>query len=268
MKTYDILIVDDESLTRKALLDGVDWQALEIDHIYEAGSAESAREILQSRQIDLALIDVEMPKESGLDLLQWIREELKAEIPCAFLTCHASFVYAQKAMKYDCFDYLLKPMDYAEVENLILRMIGKARKESESKEIKEYGEQWLKEHKEESQKHEKCACNTEAIIDESLVYIKSHLSEKLSLTDLAYRAGLNPNYFNKVFKARAGDTVNKYIINEKMKLAAKLLEEGNLKAYAIAESLGYDNYANFVNMFKKTYGEAPGTYSLKAQNGQ
>ncbi len=268
MKEYSILIVDDESLTRKALLDGVNWQMLGIGDIYEAGSAGSAKEIFQTRKVDLALIDVEMPQESGLELLQWIREEQKAEIPCAFLTCHASFIYAQKAIKYNAFDYLLKPMDYAQVEDLIFRMIGKSRKESESREITEYGEQWLRERKEESQKHEKCACNTEEIIDESLVYIRSHLSEKLSLTDLAFRAGLNPNYFNKVFKARVGDTVNKYIINEKMKLAAKLLEEGDLKAYAIAESLGYDNYANFVNMFKKIYGVAPGSYSARHQSEQ
>ncbi len=263
MKKRSILIVDDEKLTRKALLDGVDWEKIGIGERFEAGSAKLAKEILQKEEIELALIDIEMPEETGLDLLQWIREELKSEIPCAFLTCHASFQYAQKAIKYDCFDYLLKPMDYAEVENLILRMIGKARKESERKEITEYGEQWLRERQEEGKKHEKCACNTDEIIEESVVYVKSHLSEKLSLTDLAYRAGLNPNYFNKVFKERVGETVNKFIINERMKLAAKLLAEGNLKSYAIAESLGYDNYANFVNMFKKTYGESPNSYSAR-----
>ena len=46
-----------------------------------------------------------------------------------------------------------------------------------------------------------------------------------------------------------------------MALAARLLREGKLKSYAIAESLGYDNYANFVNMFKKIYGMSPNAYS-------
>ena len=47
---------------------------------------------------------------------------------------------------------------------------------------------------------------------------------------------------------------------EKMSLAAQLLTESDLKSYAIAESLGYENYANFVNMFKKTYGVSPNAY--------
>ena len=79
---------------------------------------------------------------------------------------------------------------------------------------------------------------------------------------------MNPNYFNKVFKEQMGDTVNQFIIKEKMALAAQLLLEGNLKSYAIAESLGYDNYANFVNMFKKIYGKSPNTFQEERRPGK
>ncbi len=265
MQKLNILIVDDEILTRRALLDGVHWERLPIGTIYESGSVRDAKEILQREKIHLALIDIEMPGESGIDLLRWIREDQKREIPCAFLTCHASFSYAQKAITYGCFDYLLKPMNYEQTEELILRMSERYRKESESKDMKNYGEQWLREKQQESRKHEKHIGNTEEILEESIVYIKGHLSQKLTLTELAYQAGLNPNYFNKLFKERTGETVNKYIINEKMKLATKLLREDNAKAYAVAESLGYDNYANFVNMFKKIYGESPSAFIENAK---
>lgn len=263
MREYNILIVDDETVTRMALLDGVNWKSIGIGQVIEASSAKMAKEQLQENHIDMALIDVEMPEESGIDLLKWIREELKSNIPCTFLTCHASFSYAKLAMHYGCFEYLLKPIDYVEVEELILRMIGKSRQEMESRAIQEYGRQWLDEKTKEGQKYEKAPCNTEEIVDNLVIYIKGHLSEKLMLTELAFQVGLNPNYLNKVFKTKVGETVNKFIIAEKMKLAAKLLEEGQLKSYAIAESLGYDNYANFVNMFKKTYGVSPNKYIEK-----
>ena len=100
-----------------------------------------------------------------------------------------------------------------------------------------------------------------------MAYIRSHLSEKLSLSNLARDAALNPNYFNKVFKEQMGDTVNQFIIKEKMALAARLLVEGELKSYAIAESLGYENYANFVNMFKKIYGKSPNAYQDEHRRG-
>lgn len=264
MEKPNILIVDDENLTRKALIDGVRWEELGIGQIFEAASVRAAQELLKAQRIDLALIDVEMPEGSGIDLLEWIRGELESEVPCAFLTCHASFPYAQAAVRLQCFDYLLKPMDYLEVENLILRMIGRSRQELEQRQISEYGRQWLHEKDKESRKHEKSTGSPQETVDGLIVYIRAHLSDKLSLTELAYNVGMTPNYLNKIFKSITGDTVNKFIINERMELAAVLLEEGKVKSYAIAESLGYDNYANFVNMFKKTYGVSPNEYRERA----
>lgn len=263
MEKQNILLVDDESVTRRALLDGVKWEKLGIGKVYEASSMGMAQRLLEKERIDLALIDVEMPEGSGIELLEWIRGELHSQMPCAFLTCHASFPYAQAAVRLQCFDYLLKPMAYTQVEELILKMIGRSRDASEQKQISEYGRQWLSEKSQESRKHEKSTGTPQEAVEELVVYIRSHLSEKLSLSDLAYRAGMTPNYLNKVFKDQTGDTVNKFMINERMKLAARMLEEGKVKSYAIAEYLGYDNYANFVNMFKKTYGVSPNEYREK-----
>lgn len=263
MEKPNVLLVDDESITRRALKEGVGWEELGIGMVFEASSMGMAQGILQRERIDLALIDVEMPEGSGIELLEWIRGELHSQIPCAFLTCHASFPYAQAAVRLQCFDYLLKPMEYAQVEELVLKMIGRSRDATEQRQISEYGRQWLSEKSQESKKHEKYTGDPKEAVEELVVYIRSHLSEKLSLSELAYRAGMTPNYLNKVFKDKAGDTVNKFIINERMKLAARMLEEGKVKSYAIAEYLGYDNYANFVNMFKKTYGVSPNEYREK-----
>ena len=268
MDTDTILIVDDEGLTRRALLSGVHWDELGISRVLEAGSAAAAKEILKQEKVDLALIDVEMPGETGIQLLEWIRRELGDNLTCAFLTCHASFDYAQHALRLGSFDYVLKPVDFEEVENLILRMVGRTRKVRETQQIASYGRQWLQERVDEGHKYEKSGSSAKEIVDQSVAYIRSHLSEKLSLSTLARDAAMNPNYFNKVFKEQMGDTVNQFIIKEKMALAAQLLLEGNLKSYAIAESLGYDNYANFVNMFKKIYGKSPNTFQEERRPGK
>lgn len=261
MDEYTILIVDDESLTRRALIKGIHWTELGITRILEAGSSLSAKELLKKEKPDLALIDVEMPGENGVELLEYIRKEVSATLPCAFLTCHASFLYAQSANRLHAFDYLLKPIDYAKVEDLLFRMIGVRKSDKVNQQMQEYGRQWLKEKESEGQKHEKTASSTEELVKETVTFIRAHLSEKLSLSGIAHDIGLNPNYFNKVFKNQTGETVNQFIIKEKMALAAQLILKGNLKTYAIAESLGYDNYANFVNMFKKTYGVSPHNYA-------
>lgn len=268
MNKLTILIVDDEMLSRKALVSGVDWEKLGIGKVLDASSAEAARKYFMEERVDLALIDIEMPGESGLDLLEWVRQEARLKIPCAFLTCHASFDYAQTAIRLECFDYLLKPAVYTEVEALVKRMIESCTDAVERQQVEEYGRQYLREKEMDGRKYEKEASNTGDIVDEQIQYIRTHLFEKLSLTELAYKAGLNPNYFNKVFKARTGDTVNKFIINERMQLAASLLQKGNLKAYAVAELVGYDNYSHFVNMFKKTYGVSPDQWRGKNEGRQ
>lgn len=255
-----LLIVDDESLTRRALQSGIHFDALGITRVLEAGSAGTARELLKKEKIDLALIDVEMPGESGIELLAWLREEISATMPCAFLTCHASFDYARNALRLGANDYVLKPVEFEKVEALLLRMIGRMQEEKENREITDYGRIWLHERVAEGHKHEKSAMSTDEILDKTITYIEAHLSEKMSLSELARDAGLNPNYFNKLFKERTGETLNQYIIKKKMARAAELLLEGGLKSYVIAESLGYENYANFVNMFKKVYGQSPNAY--------
>lgn len=257
MRTLTILIVDDEMVSRMALVSGIDWKSLGIGTVLDAASAKTARKYLTEEKVDLALIDIEMPEENGLELLEWIRQEAKLSIPCAFLTCHASFDYAQAAIRLGCFDYLLKPVIYDEVQRLIEKMMMSYLDANEIEQIVEYGRQWIREKEQSGKKYEKEPSNTEELVREQIHFIRTHLYEKLSLTELAAQAGLNPNYFNKVFKMMTGNTVNRFIIDERMKLAAKLLEEGNLKAYAIAELVGYDNYPHFVNMFKKTYGISP-----------
>lgn len=261
MESWNLLIVDDEVLTRMALRKGICWEKLGIGTIFEAGSASTAKEVLLSSKVDLVLIDIDMPGENGISLLEWIREMIGEALPCAFLTCHADFSYAKQAIHFNSVDYLLKPADFQEVENLILRMINRTRKEEENREMSKYAHQWLQEREQEGKKHEKSTTSTNEIVDRMVVYIRSHLSEKLSLAEMAHTVGLNMNYLNKVFKERVGYTVNQFIIKEKMELAAWMLCNSKLRAYAIAESLGYDNYSNFVNIFKKTYGVSPNQYA-------
>ena len=69
-----LLIVDDEIYIVRALQKNIAWNEMDIDHIYSAFNVEKAKEILQKEEIDIIITDIEMPRTSGLDLLEWIRE--------------------------------------------------------------------------------------------------------------------------------------------------------------------------------------------------
>ena len=64
-----VLIVDDDSIIVEVIRDTVDWEKLGIDQVQTAYDVEGARKILEQKDADIIISDIEMPKESGLDLL-------------------------------------------------------------------------------------------------------------------------------------------------------------------------------------------------------
>lgn len=121
---YKLLVVDDEEYAVLGVSRGIDWQELKVDHIYEVFRASEAMRILQTEHVDVMISDIEMPGNSGIELLEWVNENLPS-VKTIFLTGHASFQYAQKAVKLGSFDYLLKPVDY----DVLKSTVGKALQE-------------------------------------------------------------------------------------------------------------------------------------------
>ncbi len=253
----NLLLVDDEVVSVQGMLEGVRWERCGIQRVFPAYTVRSARELLLEKHIDLALLDIEMPEENGMDLLRWIRsQEAVKDIPCAFLTCHAEFDYARDALQLGCVDYLLKPLEYTHVEELVLKMVSSQQALDRKRQMERYGEQWLHQQMDTAKEHTGTAEDGAVIAEKTASYILGHLSDKLSVEDLAFRAHLNPDYLNRVFKKAKGISINKFIINQRMSLAMELMK-GGLSATAAAQEVGYQNYANFVNMFKKVYGKLP-----------
>ena len=71
---------------------------------------------------------------------------------------------------------------------------------------------------------------------------------------------LSPKYLSRLFVEYKGCSLQKYIIELRLSLAAKKLKESNLLAKEIAISAGYTNYAQFSKIFKKYYNLSPLEY--------
>ena len=126
----NLLIVDDEISSIRAVSDMLDWSVLGVDQVFTALSAAEAREHIRRDDVDILLCDIEMPQESGLDLLEWINQE-KLDITCIYMTCYPEFSYAQRAVKLGSMAYLLKPIDPEELEREISSAIAKKREMSQ-----------------------------------------------------------------------------------------------------------------------------------------
>ena len=97
-------------------------------------------------------------------------------------------------------------------------------------------------------------------IDKSVAYMKSHLAERLTISKLASLARMSKSHFFVLFKDRTGKAPIEYFINLRMKHAAYLLRQTDLKVQYIAASVGYDDQFYFCRLFKLAYNVAPSLY--------
>lgn len=115
---------------------GVDWRAEGFGEVYTAYNTAEARRVLAEHSVDVLLCDIEMPVESGLSLVEWMRGK-GMQTRCIFLTGHMSFKYAQQALRLGSTDYLVLPAPYPE----ICKAVRKAASELELSKEKDKQEQ-------------------------------------------------------------------------------------------------------------------------------
>lgn len=133
-----VLLVDDQISILNGLVSGLDWNNLGITTIKTADNAIQAKEILTQEPVDIMLCDIEMPGENGLSLLRWARNR-GMDFICVFLTSHADFLYAKEAIKLDCFDYILQPARYDEIQATVSKAIARAKTSGIEKQLEQFG---------------------------------------------------------------------------------------------------------------------------------
>lgn len=139
----NLIIVDDENIIVEDVKSGVDWCKLGIVNVYTASDIFSAKEIISSQNVSILLCDIEMPQGSGLELLSWVRENFQG-IETIFLTCHADFNYAVEAVRQGSFDYMLKPVQYEDLEKVVGKAIKKIKDRLVVNEFSRIGKYWSK----------------------------------------------------------------------------------------------------------------------------
>lgn len=96
-------------------------------------------------------------------------------------------------------------------------------------------------------------------------YIKEHMSQSITRTQVAEMLHLNEEYFSRLFKKYTGDTFKDYLTAVRINQAKKLLKHSHFPVSVIATKVGYDNFSYFSRTFKKVTGEMPLEYRKKRE---
>lgn len=96
-------------------------------------------------------------------------------------------------------------------------------------------------------------------VNDIIAYINRHLTEPLTLEQIAKNFYLNKDYLGRLFKEHTQSTIGHYIAIQRISLAQSMLSEGHT-VNEVQEKLGFSSYAYFFKFFKKMTGISPSQY--------
>lgn len=235
----NLLIADDENLELKVLEKTIKKFFLNELDIFMASNGKQAASIVENTDINIALLDIEMPGMNGIELAKLIREK-NHDCIIIFITAYDRFEYAIEAMHIKAFDYLLKPWKEEKLTELISEAISS-----------------IKEISSDDGKSENLQDSQKSIIKK---YIKENYKRDISAGDVAGILGYSDVYFSKIFKQLFDDTFINYLTNLRIEKAKVLLKDVSFNIKEVGASVGYTDSNYFTKVFKRAVGMSPSEY--------
>lgn len=133
-----VLVVDDEKLIVKGIRFSLEQDGMQVDAAYDG---EEALEMVKNNAYDIILLDVMLPKLTGFEVCQQIRET--SDVPIVMLTAKGDDMDKILGLEYGADDYITKPFNILEVKariKAIMRRYGSDKKPQQPASIVEKGD--------------------------------------------------------------------------------------------------------------------------------
>lgn len=249
----NLLIVDDEFFIAEGIAENLNDANIDLDEIYTAYSAEDARNVIQSKDVSILITDVEMPMETGMDLLRWVKEK-ELPIISILLTGHRKFEYAYEAIEYGCLGYLVKPVSKDKLYETTAGAVEAVQKE---RAFKKWWETLSDDEKSillEDREQEDIIAKITSVIKDNICL------QEMNRSFIAKKVFLNEDYLSYIFHKRTGDTLKHYILSERISRVRLYLKSTDLSIDEIAEKTGFSDPGHLRRVFKKSTGLTPQQY--------
>jgi YesN/AraC family two-component response regulator len=238
---YRLLIVDDEEDIRRGLAEFFPWGEIGFEVAGTAENGKRALELVAAGGVDAVFSDIRMPVMSGIELAKAMAEA-GLVVPVVFLSAHKDFSYARQALQYGVRDYVLKPTDYADIRSVFTKLkreMDRARPVASD-----------------TRGSGRAAAEGDPFVSTIRGYVERDCAHA-SLKGAARAVGMNPQYVSRLFRQRSGENFHTLLARTRMEKAARLLRDGEYRAYEVSEMVGYSNQKNFTRAFKRHFGTAP-----------
>jgi len=245
---YKVVLADDEIWMNIGLKKQIEDIDLPFVVVGEANDGISALDEVKEKQADVLFSDIRMPGMDGIHILEKLQQE-KIDTKCVLVSGYADFKYAQEAVRYNAYDYLLKPVKQEDLER-VLQNLQKA---------------FLSENKAGNQDglDGASAMYEQSTLDCILKLIQESYTENLTLTAISKEYLISVPRLSTLLKERLGIPFSEYLAIRRVQKAKELLKNEKLSVDEVADMVGYHDYSYFIRVFKKVTGISPSQYRKK-----
>lgn len=166
-----ILIVDDEEIERHALVMMLKYNRKDVAELREAENGRTAIEIFREFQADIVLADINMPGINGLEAIR-IMQQIKPEARFVIISAYNLFNYAQEALRLNVYDFLIKPIQIQDLN----QVIDKIKAELFTR----------KEHSKKEQMHQEKMNRLLPLVESDCVFAIASMHSNVSITELLH----------------------------------------------------------------------------------
>ena len=236
---YSVYLVDDDSWILEELVEMVPW----LDYAFEVvGSSTDplrAVEEIEKLSPDVVFCDLKMPNMDGNELIRTLKEKgVTSEF--VMLSAYDSFENVRAFFQQTGFDYLLKPVNNADIQIVLEGLDARLSKRAPLKD-----------------ENEKDSLTENPGFNKIISYINDHFDEKITLNTLAKQFGFSKGYICGLFQKYFNKSLNLYLTEKRMELAKELLLDKSILVKDVAYRTGYADYYHFFKVFKNHYGISP-----------
>lgn len=253
---YTLLLVDDNDDLRAYVAESL----RELYNVKQCSNGREAWTLLKSSSIDLVITDIMMPEVRGDELCTMIKNDIEtSHIPVIMLTALGDEKSIVGGLRLGADEYIPKPFNkyvlLATIEK-VFRIQQKIRDKIAALSIQPE-QQPIKPENDMSQLDWKFITDMQA-------YVEEHVGDTALNVDLLCSAMhmSRTSLYNKL-KALTGEAPADFIRNIRLKIAAQLLEAGELNIMEVAEHTGFCDSKYFREVFKKRYNISPSQYGKR-----
>jgi YesN/AraC family two-component response regulator len=236
----NVLIVDDERHVRDAVQLLVPWHKYGFDTCYMAASVSEACALLSQVRIELAIVDVVIGEEFGMEIAEYIQNHA-ISTRTIVISGHDDFQYVRAMFILGSLEYLLKPIEQEPLLKAVEKAVADIRREEPP--MAEPDEQQSK-----------------ALMQEIAEYLQKNYSQRIRQQEIADMFFLNREYLSRAFKKYIGTGMARYLQDLRIQEAERLLLHTDLQIQEIADRVGFFDAKYFSLQFRKQTGMSPLQY--------